>query len=124
MVWNVSRVGDSCSILHVWLDEVDLIDLLEGLLRGLTEVIGTTDEDHRPAIGPSISNSADGVGVARSRDAKAYSWDASKVASVSGTIAGLLFVSATIIVDAIALDGKSKLDDWYTWIERCLPTIP
>jgi hypothetical protein len=63
MVGNIARISDSSSVLYVRLDEVNLVDLLECLLGGLAEIIGSTDEDHRPAISPGIGNSTDSVGV-------------------------------------------------------------
>ena len=111
MIRNITRISDSSSILHVRLDEVNLIDLLEGLLGGLAEVIGATDEDHRPAIRPGIGDSTDGVGVSWPRDAEAEAGDSSEIASVTCTIASLLLVPAAIVIDAVALDGKAELND-------------
>jgi hypothetical protein len=111
MVGDIPGIGDSDAVLDVGLDEVELVNLLEGLLGGLAEVVGATDEDHGPAVGPGIGDTADGVGVSGSRDTETGSRNTGKITGVSRTIAGLLLIPTTVVVDAVALDGKAQLDD-------------
>ena len=111
MIGDISWISDSDTVFHIRLHEVRLVNLLECLFGGLVEIIGATDEDHRPAVCPGIGNSTDSIGMTRSRDTKADSRNASQVSSISSTITSLLLISEAVIVDSIALNGKAKFDD-------------
>lgn len=111
VIWDISGISDANTVLGIRLDEVYLVNFLEGLSGGLVHIVGATDEQHRPGIHPCVSNSTDSVCVSWPRDADTCSGNTRQVAGISGTVACLLLVAKAVVFDTYGLDGIAELYD-------------